>query len=175
MDDNWKKIDGLNLGNIPTVTPDFSYALKQQEQQWQEVSQSIDEMNRLKAEREQAKLDAARQTAENTEQMKGALDNVIINQNQLITILNENNEKLEEQNEILSAQLQKLRDLFVSQEDGVAVTKETRALIEQLLTEASKKDHKIRDFIADKGIDGAIAAVSAVLPGLLKLAGILAV
>lgn len=55
---------------------------------------------------------------------------------------------------------------------GVAVTKEARELIEGLLTEAGEKDHKIRDFIADKGMDVAITVFGTIMPGVLKWAGI---
>lgn len=84
----------------------------------------------------------------------------------------EANFTLKESLEIQNKQLDKLHDLFVSQEDGVSISKETKALIEQLLTDAGKKDHRIKDFLADKGMDAAISMVSIILPGILKAAGI---
>ena len=70
------------------------------------------------------------------------------------------NQTLQESLDLQEKQLQVLKDLFTSGEDGVAVQKE----IMQRLIDQENDKHPIRDYLADKGGDLGVAAISAATP-----------
>ena len=61
---------------------------------------------------------------------------------------------------MLSQQLQVLKDLFTSGEDGVAVQKE----IMQMLIDQENDKQSIREYLADKGGDLGVATITAATP-----------
>lgn len=136
------KLDGLDLRNMPVPKLDLSYPVQQAE----EISREISKSNRERWNREEAKLKAAQRTAENTDEMRADLKDVIHNQNELIAYQRQ--------------QLDVLRMLFASGEDGVAVQKE----IMQHIIDAENNEHPVRDYIADKGGDVGVAALAASAP-----------
>ncbi len=63
------------------------------------------------------------------------------------------NQTLNDSLELQKAQLEALRNLFVSGEDGVAVQKEIMRLVEE------NESLQVRDFLADKGADLVVAGI----------------
>ena len=113
----------------------------------------ISETARERDARENAKLEAAQETARGVAEIKDKQDKIIDNQQQLI-------EYQKDQIAVLSQQLQVLKDLFASGEDGVAVQKE----IMQMLIDQENDKHPIREYLADKGGDLGVAAITAATP-----------
>lgn len=74
------------------------------------------------------------------------------------------NEKLQQTLEIQERQLQSLKDLFYTNEDDVAVLKE----IMKLLIEQEEKQHTVKEYLADKGGDIGVAALTAAAPIIWK-------
>ena len=70
------------------------------------------------------------------------------------------NDTLQQSLDVQESQLQVLRNLFSSEEGGVAVQKE----IMQLLIKKEENEHPIRDFLADKGGEIGVAALNAAGP-----------
>ncbi len=70
------------------------------------------------------------------------------------------NQTLQQSMDIQEKQLQVLKDLFTSGEDGVAVQKE----IMQTLIDLENDKHPIREYLADKGGDLGVAAIMAATP-----------
>lgn len=70
------------------------------------------------------------------------------------------NQKLQETIDLQMSQLQTLKDIFASGEDGVAVQKE---IMQMLIVKESDK-HPVRKYLADKGGDLGIEAIKAVAP-----------
>ena len=70
------------------------------------------------------------------------------------------NQTLQQSIDLQEKQLQVLKDLFASGEDGVAVQKE----IMQMLLDQEKDKHPVREYLADKGGDLGIAAITAATP-----------
>jgi Zn-dependent M32 family carboxypeptidase len=136
------KLDGLDLRNMPAPKLDMSYSVQQAE----EISREISKSNRERWNREEAKLEAAQRTADNTDEMKADLKDVIHNQNELIAYQRK--------------QLDVLKMLFDSGEDGVEVQKE----IMQHIIDAENDEHPVRDYITDKGGDVGVAALTASAP-----------
>ena len=70
------------------------------------------------------------------------------------------NQTLQQSIDRQEKQLQVLKDLFASGEDGVAVQKE----IMQMLIDQEKDKHPVREYLADKGGDLGVAAITAATP-----------
>lgn len=70
------------------------------------------------------------------------------------------NQTLQQSIDLQEKQLQVLKDLFASGEDGVAVQKE----IMQMLIDQEKDKHPVREYLADKGGDLGVAAITAATP-----------
>ena len=70
------------------------------------------------------------------------------------------NHTLQHSLDLQEKQLQVLKDLFTSGEDGVAVQKE----IIQMLIDQENDKHPIRDYLVDKGGDLGVAAITAATP-----------
>ena len=104
-------------------------------------------------ERENAKLEALQETAKETRGIRERQDRIIDNQQLLI-------DYQKEQTEVLAQQLQVLKELFASGEDGVVIQKE----IMRLLIEQEENNHSIRDLLKDKGGDLGVAAITATTP-----------
>ena len=103
--------------------------------------------------RENAKLEALQETARETHEIRERQDKIIDNQQLLI-------EYQKGQIVMLSQQLQVLKDLFASGKDGVAVQKE----IMQILIDQEENEQPIREYLADKGGDLGVAAITAATP-----------
>lgn len=103
--------------------------------------------------RENAKLEALQETARETHEIRERQDKIIDNQQLLI-------EYQKGQIVMLSQQLQVLKDLFASGKDGVAVQKE----IMQILIDQEENEQPIREYLADKGGDLDVAAITAATP-----------
>ena len=70
------------------------------------------------------------------------------------------NQTLQQSLALQEKQLQVLKDLFTSGEDGVAVQKE----IMQMVIDQENNKHPIRDYLKDKGGDLGVAAITAATP-----------
>ena len=70
------------------------------------------------------------------------------------------NEKLQKSVEVNEKQLQVLKNIFENNEDSVAIQEE----IMQKLIEREKENHPIRDYLADKGGDLGVEALTKVVP-----------
>lgn len=70
------------------------------------------------------------------------------------------NQTLQQSLDLQEKQLQVLKNLFASGEDGVAVQKE----ILQMLIDQENGKHPIREYLADKGGDLGVAAITAATP-----------
>ena len=70
------------------------------------------------------------------------------------------NQTLQQSIDLQEKQLQVLKDLFASGEDGVAVQKE----IMQMLIDQEKDRHPVREYLADKGGDLGVAAITVATP-----------
>lgn len=128
-------------------------AIREAEQRNQELMGHISQTARERDAREKAKLEALQETAKETKEIRERQDKIIDNQQMLI-------EYQKEQIAVLSQQLQVLKDLFASGEDGVAVQKE----IMQMLIDQEKDKHPVREYLADKGGDLGVAAITAATP-----------
>lgn len=117
---------------------------RQQERRVEEMKRALEE-SRIR-ESEERKIKAAEETAINTAMTNERLYEMINNQNRTIKIL-------ENQLEASQSQLQVLRDLFASSEDGVSVEKDLTRLIQTQIDET----HPLWDYVKDKGGDAAIA------------------
>ena len=70
------------------------------------------------------------------------------------------NQTLQRSHDLQEKQLQVLKDLFTSGEDGVAVQKE----IMQMLIDQENDQHPIRDYLVDKGGDLGVEAITVATP-----------
>jgi len=116
----------------------------------QENLKVVEQMHEERRKKEAQNLQATLETAENTAEMKGDLKEVIHNQNDYIKLL-------KRQNEIL-------KNIFVSEEDGVAVQKE----IMKIMQEQGVSD----DTFKDKGLDVVIQSAFLAIQVWLKSKGI---
>lgn len=132
------------------VLPTF---VEENQRRTRDIIDSIDKTNRERDARENAKLEALQTTAKETQEIRERQDKIIDNQQMLI-------DYQREQITVLSQQLQVLKDLFTSGEDGVSVQKE----IMQMLIEQEKDKHPIGDLLKDKGADLGVAAITAATP-----------
>jgi len=127
--------------------------IEESERRTEEILDGIDKVNRERDARENAKLEALQKTARETQEIRERQDKIIDNLQKLI-------DYKKEQIEALSQQLQVLKNLFASGEDGVAVQKE----IMQMIIDQEKDKHPIREYLADKGGDLGVAAITAATP-----------
>ena len=135
------------------IVPTF---IEENERRTKELLDGIDKTNRERDARENAKLEALQTTAKETQEIRERQDKIIDNQQMLI-------DYQKEQIAVLTQQLQVLKDLFASGEDGVSVQKE----IMQMLIEQEKDKHPIGDLLKDKGADLGVAAITAATPFVL--------
>ena len=92
------------------------------------------------------------------------MNTVTKNQNDYIDLLNAIIQQQKQQNALLSEQLQKVKNIFSSQEDGVAVEKEIMRLIQEQIDDK----HPLWDYVKDKGSDLAISALTPVIYNAIK-------
>ena len=133
--------------------PMIPTAIREAERRNQELMEQISQTARERDERENAKLEALQETARETHEIRERQDKIIDNQQLLI-------DYQKEQIAVLSQQLQVLKDLFASGEDGVTVQKE----IMQMLIDQEENEHPIGEYLADKGGDLGVAAITAATP-----------
>ncbi len=131
-----------SMPDLNHITLDFSATQRLAE----EVSASMEEHQREIQAREDAKYQALCETANNTREIRERQDRIIDNQLKQI-------ERQEQE-------IQILKEIFTSGEDGVAVQKE----IMQLMIEQEENKHPISDLLKDKGADLEVAAITAVAP-----------
>ena len=93
------------------------------------------------------------QTANNTAETNAQLQKVIDNQNDYI-------ELLKQQLEVNQQQVEILKDIFKSGDEGVAMEMEIKALIEQKID----SNHPLWDYVKDKGGDIAVAGITTATP-----------
>lgn len=130
MDFDFKNIPQFNLTYTNNMLDQIQY---EQEERMRAVNKAAEERNRKFDETRRAAIE----TAENTAEMKADLKEVIHNQNSYIKML-------EYQNQLL-------KNMFASNEDGIAVQKE----IMKILQEQGETGETFKD----KGIDAAIQSV----------------
>lgn len=135
------------------IVPTF---IEEHEQQTREITEQINRMHQERDARENAKLEAVQETARTVAEIRNKQDKII--DNQLVLI-----DYQKEHIDVLSQQLQILKDIFASGEDGVDVQKE----IMQILIEQEENEHPIRALLCDKGADLGVAAITAVVPSVL--------
>ena len=111
-------------------------------------------------EREERKLDALEATAKNTNETNNRLNKVIDNQNDYIEALKTQIEMQKRQNELSAEQVEILKNIFASGENGMTVERE---LIELIRKEIDDK-HPLWDYVKDKGGDLVVAGITASAP-----------
>ena len=126
-------------------------AASQQNQYVSEMRSVFDE----RREYEKKQLKASEETAANTAMTNERLNEIIDNQNKYIKILEDQIHDQKEQLEIAKLQLQALKNLFTSLEDGVSVEKELAGLIQSQIDET----HPLWDYVKDKAGDIAVAGI----------------
>lgn len=131
------------------------------------IQNDMDERNRLlqtelqeTAERRQRMQEAVEQTAHNTSEANVRLAKIIDNQNKHIDLLEEQLKKSKAQLEIDEEQLSIIRALFDNDQDSMAIEQEIVALLQQQID----SNHPIKEFLADKGGDLAVAGITAGVP-----------
>lgn len=138
---------------VNPLQPRISHVIERRNQEMlEEVSLFAEEREA----RENAKLKALQETAEETKSIRVRQDKIIDNQQRLIEIQ-------DSAMEVLSQELQVLKNIFASGEDGVAVQKE----IMDKLIELEQNKHPIREFIADKGGDIGVEVLKVAVPLML--------
>lgn len=141
--------DNLEPINIPKL--DLSHSLNMVSQiqaQMDENQRHAQQVAQAAYEERHRMQEAMEQTAENTAQTNIHLQKVVENQNAYIDLLRK-------QLEIDEKQLDALKNIFASSEDGVAVEKEIMKLIEEQIDE----NHPLWEYVKDKGGDIAVAGI----------------
>ena len=111
---------------------------------------------------------AMEQTAANTAETNSQLQQVVKNQNEYIELLKQQVSIQKQQLDFDEQQLDILKNIFASEEDGVAVEKELMKLIQGQIDSS----HPLWDYVKDKGGDLAVAGITAgasVLYNVIKL------
>lgn len=103
---------------------------------------------------------AIEQTAINTGETNIQLQKVVENQNEYIDILKMQLSTQKQQLELDEQQLTILKNIFASEEDGVAVEKEIMKFIQEQIDSS----HPLWEYVKDKGGDVAVAGVTAGIP-----------
>lgn len=145
------KIDYLKDAKPFEPRLDLTSYIEDLQAQTAQISESFEETARAREAYQKAHLEAVQATAAETKVIREKQDKIIDNQQALI-------EYQKIQIRELSEQIELLKDLFSSGEDGVAVQKQ---IMQQLIDQENDK-HPIRDYLADKGGDIGVAAVTAV-------------
>lgn len=109
---------------------------------------------------EERQIKAAEETAANTATTNERLNGIIDNQNEYIKLLKDQLHAQKQQIDTAKSQLQMLRNLFTSLEDGVSVEKELAGLIQSQIDE----NHPLWDYVKDKGGDIGVAGIVAGTP-----------
>lgn len=159
MDNN--AFDGMNFADIPKI--DLSYATDMVYSIQSQIEEDGRRTRRMAEEaynNRQKMQKAIEQTAVNTGETNIQLQKVVENQNAYIDILKEQLSIHKKQLELDEQQLMILRNIFASEEDGIAVEKEIMKLIQEQI-DAS---HPLWEYIKDKGGDVAVAGVTAGIP-----------
>ena len=122
----------------------------------------IREMKSLEETAENSKqaLKALNETASNTEKTNIQLSNIIENQNEYIKLLKTQLEFTQKKLENDEKQLEILKAIFYSENDGIAIEKEIKNIIEKEIDE----NHPLWDYVKDKGGDLAVAGIVAGVP-----------
>lgn len=118
-----------------------------------QLSNSLKEINQEAYNNRQKLQQAIGQTASNTETTIVKLQDIIDNQNKYITLLNQ-------QLSTQQRQLEILKSLFVSGENGVAVEKE----IMELIRNEIDSTHPLWEYVKDKGGDIVVAGITSGAP-----------
>lgn len=123
----------------------------------------LEEVSRQAAERQ----NNIRRTADNTEELRDDIKDVIRNQNEYI-------ELLRDQNKTLQIQLDTLYRIFVKDSEQVSIVDEIMHIM--LEQDDENSEHPVRAFLADKSGDLGVAGITAMLGALrvyLKKRGVL--
>ena len=105
------------------------------------------------------------QTAANTAETNSQLQQVVKNQNEYIELLKQQVSIQKQQLDFDEQQLDILKNIFASEEDGVAVEKELMKLIQGQIDSS----HPLWDYVKDKGGDLAVAGITAGAPVLYNV------
>ena len=131
--------------NLPSSDQLDMYSLR-----FNSITDAIDRANEERSKRANETIQAIHETAENTAEMRDDLKDVIRNLNDYIILLKQSNQ-------MLSDQLDALKKLFVSGEDGVAIQKEILGLI-------AERKIDLRALAADKGADAVLQTIFMLIP-----------
>ena len=137
----------------------------------QNLANSIDDVNRQKYEARQAQINAAEDIAEIRENTNDIIMNqkhLIDSQKESINTQKEIIEQLRSLNNIQTQQLQRLKEIFVSVEDGTDVNKQVMAELGKLL----EQQPGWKEFIADKGADVVVGVILSAMSKLLLKLGV---
>ena len=151
---------GLDLSNAYSMVSGIQADMERQQRE------TFAAVNAASEERQKVFKNIA-QTAQNTsetneklEKTNARLETIIDNQNEHIDLLKEQLKASKAQLEIDEKQLTLLRNLFDSNQDSMAVEQEIADLIQQQID----SNHPVKEFLADKGGDLAVAGITAGVP-----------
>jgi len=156
--DNFNRME---LAGIPKI--DFSYTANLASGIHAEIEESSKRTQQIAEEayNNRQKMQAAiEQTAINTAETNVQLQKVIENQNSYIDVLKDQLSTQKQQLELDEQQLTIIKNIFASEEDGVAVEKEIMKLIQDQIDSR----HPLWDYIKDKGGDIVVGGVTAGAP-----------
>ena len=125
-----------------------------------EQHQKIEQMAYEAYENRQKIRKEMEETANNTANTNSKLEKIIENQNAYICLLNEQLSSQKRQLEIDKQQLNILKDIFASEQDGVNAEKEIMNLIQTQIDSS----HPLWDYVKDKAGDVAVAGITAGAP-----------
>lgn len=160
----------FEFNNLQMEMPNYNNLIKPAIPQ--EVKDALDEVNLHKYQARQAQIDAADDISEMKGHMSDLIENQkmqIENQKKQIERQEKTIDQLQTLNETQSQQLQRLKEIFYSIEDGTAVSKEMMRDLEELLV----KQPGWKEFMADKGADLVVGGFIAAIPTFLKMLGLL--
>ena len=141
--------DNLEPVHMPSLDLTRSFELAKSVQAHMDESQRhMEQISRSAYEERRRTQEAIERTAENTAQTNIQLQKIIENQNAYIDLLRG-------QLETSQKQLDILKNLFASTEDGVTVEKEIMKIIQANIDEK----HPLWEYVKDKGGDVAVAGV----------------
>lgn len=159
MDNN--AFNGMNFADMPKI--DLSYATNMAYSIQSQIEEDERRTRRMAEEaynNRQKMQKAIEQTAINTGETNIQLQKVVENQNAYIDVLKEQLSIHQKQLELDEQQLMILKNIFASEEDGIAVEKE----IMKLIREQIDASHPLWEYVKDKGGDIAVAGVTAGIP-----------
>lgn len=159
MSDDFFKTTGLNGLNID-ISEYSSSMLSHIQDDMDERKRLLDVQLQDTADKRKRIQEAVEQTAKNTSETNVRLEKIIDNQNKHIDLLEEQLRASKEQLEVDEEQLSLLRSLFDSSQDSMEIEQEIADLIQQQID----SNHPVKEFLADKGGDIAVAGITAGVP-----------